>query len=61
MVVCPLYLVALIKQSGVKDKINALLNQPGHMTMSQLCRITFGFAGNGFNAKLVDLTVGAGG
>ena len=34
----------------------SLLQQPGHMSVSQLGRITFRLAGDGFNAQFVDLS-----
>ena len=61
MIVGALHLVPFIKQRRIKDKIHILSDQPGHMTVRQLCGITLGFAGDGFYAKLVYFSVGAGG
>ena len=60
MVVGVLKLIAFIEESRIEDERYALLYQPGDMTMGKLCGIALGFAGDRFNAKLVDLTVGAG-
>ena len=51
-------LVALIKEGGIKNKVNLLVDQPFHMAVSQLGGITFRFTGNGLDAKLINLTVG---
>ena len=60
MIVCLLEFVALVKESGVENKVNPLLNQPCYMTVCQLCGIAFGLTGNGLNAQLVNLAVRAG-
>ena len=44
-------LISFIEQRRVEDERNALFDQPGHMTVGKLCRVTFGFAGNGFDAQ----------
>ena len=49
-------LLTLIRDTGIEDVFHALLQQPGHMSVGQLGRITFGFAGDGFNAQFVDLS-----
>ena len=41
--------------------MNPLVDQPLDMAVGQLCRVAFGFRGNGFHAQLVDLPVGEGG
>ena len=61
MVVCTLYLVALVEQGGIENEIDTLINQPCDMTVGELCRITLRLAGNGLYAELVNFTVGAGG
>ena len=58
MVIGVLYLSTLIRNTRIEDIVNALADQPGHMTVGKLSRITFGFTWNGFNTKLVDLTIG---
>ena len=49
-------LVSFIKQCRIEDKIYLLVDQPHDMSVCELCRIAFGFARNGLNAKLIDLT-----
>ena len=44
-------LISFIEQRRVEDKRNSLFDQPGHMTVGKLCRVTFGFTGNGFDAQ----------
>ena len=61
MVVGPLHLVPLIKQRRVEDEIHLLPDQPLHMPMGQLGRITFGFAGDGLDSQFVDFARGGGG
>ena len=61
MVICPIYLVSLIEQGGIEYKIHIFPNQPYHMSMCKLGGITFGFTGNGLDAKLVNLAGGTGG
>ena len=58
MVIGALYFVALIKQGGVEDKGNVLLNQPCDMPVRQFRGVAFRLAGNGFDAKLVNFSVG---
>ena len=60
MIVCPRYLVSLVEQGGIEDEIHSLSDQPFHMSVGQLCRITLGLAGDGLDSKLIDLAVGAG-
>ena len=52
-------LVALIRNTGIKNKFYALFQKPAYMPVSHFCRITFGFTGNGFNSKLIDLSGGS--
>ena len=54
-------LISFVKESGIEDEVNTLLNQPGYMSMGQLGRIAFGFAGDGFDSQLIDAVRGAGG
>ena len=60
MVVRIFEFIALIEQRRIEDKLNTLTDQPGHMTVRQLRRVTLGFTGDGLNTELVDLTIGAG-
>ena len=61
VVVCLRCFVSFIEQRRVEDKRNSLLNEPGHMSVGKLCRVTFGFAGNGFDAQRINVVVGSGG
>ena len=60
MVVRIFELITLIEQRRIEDELNTLTDQPGHMTVRQLCRVTLGFTRDRLNTELVDLTVGAG-
>ena len=51
--------VPLIGNGRVEDMFHAFVDQPLHMAVSQLCRITFGFAGNGLDSQLIDLPGGS--
>ena len=58
MVNCFRELGTLVWDTRIEDKLHTLAEQPGHMTVCQFCRITFGLTRNRFNTQLVDLTVG---
>ena len=49
--------VAFIEQAGIEDEIHLLLDEPLNMSMGQLGRIAFRLAGDGLDAKFVDLAV----
>ena len=51
---------ALIEQGGVEDEVNALFNEPHHVTVRNLGRVARGLAGDGFNSHLVDPVCGQG-
>ena len=51
-------LLTLIGDTWIEDVFHSLLQQPGHMSMSQLCRITFGFTGDGFHPLFKDCLCG---
>ena len=53
-------LIPLVGDAGIEDKLNAFPDQPGYVSMGDLGRITFGFAGNGFDAQFVNLPGGLG-
>ena len=53
--------VTLIGNAGVENKVSLVLYQPCHMAMGQLCRITFRFAGDGFNSEFINFPGGLGG
>ena len=50
--------VSLKRNTRVKDMFYSLVDQPLYMSVSKLCRVTLGFAWNGFNAQLVYLSGG---
>ena len=58
MVSCIRSFIPLIGDAGIKNVLNTLLNQPGNMTMNQLCRIALGLAGNRFDTQFVQLSGG---
>jgi len=58
VIVGVLKFITFIKESGIENEIDLLVNEPADMSVSQLCRVTFGFTRNGFNAKLINLTIG---
>ena len=60
MVSCLGSFISLIWNARIKYVCYALPDQPFHMAVSQLGRIAFRFAGNGFNAQLVKLSGGLG-
>ena len=51
-------LLTLVEDAGIEDRLNALIQQPLHMAVCQLGRITLGFTRDGFHSKLVDLAGG---
>ena len=52
--------VPLIGNAGIEDELHAFFDQPAYMAVGQLGRITFRFAGDGFNTQLVNLPGGGG-
>ena len=46
-------LCTLVRDTGVKDIFDAFADEPFHMSVRKLCRITFRFTGNRFDAKLI--------
>ena len=59
MVNCFRELGTFIWNTWIEDKLHTLTKQPGHVTVCQLCRITFRFTWDGFDTKFIDLTVGS--
>ena len=49
-------LCPFIRNTRIENIVYALFDQPGHMTMGQFCRIAFGFTGNGFDSKFINLS-----
>ncbi len=58
VVVGVLKLLPLIRNTGVENMMDALIDQPLHMPVGQLCRVTFGFTRDRFNPQLIDLPGG---
>ena len=54
-------LVALVGDAGVEDGLHALADEPADMSVDQLGRVALGLAGDGLDAKLVNLPGGLGG
>ena len=48
----------LIGYAGVEDELQALTDEPGHMTVGQLSRVALRLAGNGLNTHFVNLMGG---
>ena len=61
VIVCPFRLVSLIEQRGIEDEVHSLLDQPCHMPVGQLGRITLRFTGDGLDAELINGMGGTGG
>ncbi len=58
MIVCIFELRTLVRDAGIKDEWNVMLQEPFYMAVSKFCRIAFGFTGNGFDSLLVELMGG---
>ncbi len=52
-------LFSFIYDTGIKNMIDSLPDQPGHMAVGQFCRITFGFAWYGLDTQFINISVGA--
>ena len=50
--------IPFIGNAGIENILHTLTDQPGHMAVCQLRRVTLRLAGNGFNTKLVNLVGG---
>ena len=61
MVVCVRCLVDLVGNTGVEDIFDVLLDEPHHVTVADLCRVTLGVARDGLDAQLIDVAGGHGG
>ena len=61
MVLGILRFLMLVENTGVEDGFDALIDQPLHMAMSQLGRITLGFGGDGLHTQFINLSVRVGG
>ncbi len=53
-------LIALVRNTRIKNPCHTVLNQPGNMSVGQLGRIAFGLTGDGFNAQFINLSRGIG-
>ncbi len=58
MVVRVRELISLVWDTRVENERNSLMDQPGHMSVRKFCRVTFGFAWDGLDAKLIYLSGG---
>ena len=47
-------LIPLVGNAGVEDGLHAVLDEPGHMTVRNLCRVALRLRGNRLDAELVD-------
>ena len=59
VVVGVLKLVALVRNGRVEDVFYAFVDQPLHVSVRQLGRVTLGFTWDRLNAQLVDLSRGS--
>ena len=50
--------ISLIWNTRVENERNSLFDQPGYMSVGKLCRVAFGFAWDGLDAKLIYLSGG---
>ena len=53
-------LLMFVEYTGMENGLDALVNQPLHLTVGKLCRITGRFRRDGFHAQLVDFPAGKG-
>ena len=53
-------LLVLVKDAGVEDSLDALVDEPLDMAVGQLCRIALRLRGDGLHAQLVNLPGGEG-
>ncbi len=58
VVVRILEFIPLVRNTWIENMLDALVDQPLDMPVSQLRRIALGFTGDGLYAKLVDLPGG---
>ena len=58
MVDCIREFISLVRDTRVENEFHTIFDQPGHMSVGKLGRIALGFAWNGFNAQLINLSGG---
>ena len=61
MIVGILELGTFIRNAGIENKWNVVLQKPFYMSVSQFSRITLGLTGDGFNSLFIKLVGGHGG
>ena len=50
------FLIPLVGNAGVEDGLHAVLDEPAHMAVGNLCGIALRLRGDGLNAELVNLS-----
>ena len=56
MVLCSQRFLVFVEYAGVKDRFDALVDEPLYMAVRQLCGVTFRFGWDLLHPKLVDLS-----
>ena len=56
MVVRVCKFIALVRNAWVENVFHTFVDQPLYMSVSQFCRITFGFTWNGFDTEFVNFS-----
>ena len=54
-------LLMLVEHAGVKNGLDAFIDEPLHMAVGELGGVALGFRGDGLHAKLIDFPAGLGG
>ena len=60
VVLCTAGFLPFIEYAGMENSFDALIDQPLHMSMGQLCRITLRFRRDGFHTQFIDFPVSEG-
>ena len=48
-------LIPFVRNARVENILDALLNEPHHVSVGELCRIALGLTRDGFDAQLINL------
>ena len=56
MVDCIREFISLVRDTRIENEFHTIFDQPGHMSVGKLGWIALGFAWNGFNAQLINLS-----
>ena len=56
MVLCSQRFLVFVEYAGVKDRFDALVDEPLYMAVRQLCGVALGLTRNGFDAHLIDFS-----